>query len=286
MLTIIGSSLVIFCVLGGYAALGGNVAVLWQPLELLIIVGASVGAFIAANPRHVLVQTLKEVGAMMRPPRYSRESYLELLSLLFAVFKTVRTKGWLSLERHIENPETSAVFNQFPSIASNPHAVRFLCDYLRIVSLGSSNPYELDALMDEEIATIHGEKMQIANAVQVMADSMPALGIVAAVLGVIKTMQAITEPADVLGRSIGGALVGTFMGVWLSYGFIGPMASAMRARVDAEVKYYLCIKAGLLAYLQGSAPQIAVEFARKVLLEEVRPTFIEVEDVTASVQAI
>ena len=205
---------------------------------------------------------------------------------MFAVFKTVRTKGWLALEKHIEYPHESEVFSQFPSFISNPHAVGFLCDYLRIISLGSSNPHELDALMDEEIATIHAERMQLANAMQVMADSMPALGIVAAVLGVIKTMQAITEPADVLGRSIGGALVGTFMGVWLSYGFVGPMASAMRARIDAEIKYYLCIKAGLLAYLQGSAPTIAVEFARKVLMEEVRPTFLEVEDVTATVQAI
>jgi chemotaxis protein MotA len=286
VLTIIGSSLVIICVLGGYAALGGNIDVLWQPLEILIIVGASAGAYIAANPRHVVSGTLKGIGALIRRPRYDRDSYLELLSLMFAVFKTVRTKGWLALEQHIENPHESAVFSQFPSFVSNPHAVGFLCDYLRIISLGSSNPHELDALMDEEIGTIHAERMQLANAMQVMADSMPALGIVAAVLGVIKTMQAITAPPDELGRSIGGALVGTFMGVWLSYGFVGPMASAMRARIDAEIKYYLCIKAGLLAYLQGSAPTIAVEFARKVLMEEVRPTFLEVEDVTATVQAI
>lgn len=286
MLTIIGSLLVIVCVLGGFAELGGNIAVLWQPAEVAIIVGASIGAFIVANPRYVLQGTIASVFSLTKRQRYDRKSYLELLSLLFTVFRTVRTKGWLALERHIEYPEDSVVFQQFPSVASNQHAVAFLCDYLRIISLGSSNPHELDALMDEEIATIHGERMQVANAMQVMADGMPALGIVAAVLGVIKTMGSITAPPEVLGQSIGGALVGTFMGVWLSYGFVAPMAGAMRARIDAEIKYYLCIKAGLLAYLQGSAPQIAVEFARKVLLEEVRPSFLEVEDVTATVPVI
>lgn len=234
----------------------------------------------------MLQETATSIFSLIKPQRYDRTSYLELLSLLFAVFRTVRIKGWLSLERHIEYPSESLVIQQFPTVASNRHAVGFLCDYLQIISLGSSNPHELDALMDEEIATIHAERMQVANAMQVVADGMPALGIVAAVLGVIKTMGAISAPPEVLGQSIGGALVGTFMGVWLSYGFVSPMAGAMRARIDAEIKYYLCIKAGLLAYLQGSAPQIAVEFARKVLLEEVRPSFLEVEDVTATVPLI
>lgn len=286
MLTIVGSLLVIVCVLGGFAELGGNIAVLWQPAEISIIVGASIGAYVVANPRHVLHDTAASVFSLVKPQRYDRKAYLELLSLLFAVFRTVRTKGWLALERHIEYPDDSEVFRQFGSFVSNRHAVGFLCDYLRIVSLGSSNPHELDALMDEEIATIHAERMQVANAMQVMADGMPALGIVAAVLGVIKTMGAITAAPEILGQSIGGALVGTFMGVFLSYGFVAPMAGALRARIDAEIKYYLCIKAGLLAYLQGSAPQIAIEFARKVLLEEVRPTFLEVEDVTAAVPLI
>jgi len=286
VLTIIGSLLVVVCVLGGFAELGGNIAVLWQPAEISIIAGASIGAYIVANPRHVLHDTTHSVLSLVKPERYDRNAYLELLSLLFAVFRTVRTKGWLALERHIEYPEESEVLHQFPSFSSNRHAVGFLCDYLRIISLGSSNPHELDQLMDEEIATIHAERMQVANALQVMADSMPALGIVAAVLGVIKTMGAMNSAPEVLGQSIGGALVGTFMGVWLSYGFVGPAAGALRSRVDAEIKYYLCMKAALLAYLQGSAPQIAVEFARKVLLEEVRPTFLEVEDVTATVPLI
>ena len=286
MLTIIGSLIVLVCVLGGFAELGGNMAVLWQPAEVSIIVGASIGAYVIGNPREVIKDTLNGIVALTKPERYDRKSYLELLSVMFAVFRTVRTKGWLSLERHIEHPDDSTVFQQFPTFMSNRHAVGFICDYLRIISLGSSNPHELDALMDEEIATIHAERMQVANALQTMADSMPALGIVAAVLGVIKTMSAINAPPEILGQSIGGALVGTFLGVFLSYGFVGPMAGAMRARIDAEIKYYLCIKAGLLAYLQGSAPQIAVEFARKVLLEEVRPSFLEVEDVTATVPVI
>ena len=215
--------------------------------------------------------TWQAVASLVRRPRYDRTAYVELLSLLFSIFRTVRNKGWLAIEPHIEYPDQSEVFAKYPSFISNRHAVAFLCDYLRIISLGSSNPHELDALMDEEIATIHGERSQVANALQTMADCMPALGIVAAVLGVIKTMAAITEAPELLGQSIGGALVGTFMGVWLSYGFVGPAAGALHSRVDAEIKYYLCIKAGMLAYLQGSAPQIAVEFARKVLLEQVRP---------------
>ncbi|MDB5365201.1 MAG: Flagellar motor protein MotA [Rhodospirillales bacterium] len=286
MLTIVGSLIVIVCVLGGYAALGGNIFVLWQPFEVVIIVGAAVGAYMIANPKHVLKDTIGGVKSLLGRSKYDRDAYLELLSLLFAVFKAVRTKGWLALEQHIEHPEDSELFRQFPTFISNPHAMQFLCDYLRIISLGSSNPHELDALMDEEIETIHAERLHVATAMQTAADGMPALGIVAAVLGVIKTMGAITEPPEVLGHSIGGALVGTFMGVWLSYGFVGPMAAALKTRIDDEIKYYLCMKTGLLAYLQGSAPQIAIEFARKILLNEVRPTFNEVEDATSAVPTI
>ena len=161
----------------------------------------------------------------------------------------------------------------------------FLCDYLRMISLGTENPHEIETLMDEEIETHHHELHQVASAVQVMADGLPALGIVAAVLGIIKTMGSITEPPEVLGAMIGGALVGTFLGVFVAYGFVGPIANAMTAAADSETKYYYCIKAGLLAYLAGHAPAIAIEFARKALLSEVRPTFYELEDAVSDLPA-
>ncbi len=286
MLPFFGSALVIISVLGSYAAMGGNIATLWQPFEMTIVVGAGVGAYLVANPEHVLRATWPGLQSLSRPPRYNRASYIELLSMLFIVFRTARLRGWKALERHIEQPESSEIFRQFPSFYQNPHAVVFFCDYLRIVSLGSGNPYEISTLMDEEIETIHSERVQLSDALQVMADATPALGIVAAVLGVIRAMAAISQPPAVLGHLIGGALVGTFTGVWLSYGFLGPMAGALRTRIDAEMKYYLCMKVGILAYLQGSAPQIAIEFARKVLLSEDRPSFLEVEDATLAVPAL
>ena len=283
MLPILGSIIVLASVLSGYAGMGGNVLALWQPFEIIIIVGASIGAYILSNPGNVLHDTAGAIRDMMRKRNHGRDSYLELLSLLFVVFRNARTKGWMSLERHIERPRKSDLFRQFPHFYLNASAVTFLTDYLRIISLGSSNPYELNALMDEEIETIHSERLRVSYALQTMGDSLPALGIIGAVLGVIRAMGSISEPPAVLGHLIAGALVGTFTGIWLSYGFIQPIAAAMRARVDSEMKYYLCMKAGLLAYLQGAAPQIAIEFARKVLLTEDRPTFIEVEDATLAI---
>jgi chemotaxis protein MotA len=285
MFLIIGCVVVIVCVLGGYVAMGGHLDVLMQPFELVIIGGAAVGAFIISNPKSVISKVGKAIGAAMKGPRYKKEDYIELLSVLFAVFKLAKSKGMLSLETHIENPHDSDLFNQFPGFAGNEHALIFLCDYLRLVSLGTENPHELESLMDEEIETHHKEHHGIASAIQTMADGMPALGIVAAVLGVIKTMGAITEPPEVLGKLIGGALVGTFLGVFLAYGFVGPIASQLNATYDADTKYFQCIKAGLLAYLQGYAPAICVEFARKALLSDVRPTFYEVEEAVSQLPA-
>jgi chemotaxis protein MotA len=285
MLALFGSLLVIISVLGSYWGMGGYIGTLWQPFEMTIVIGAALGAYIVANPHQVLRQTVSVLGSLARPPKFNRESYLELLSMLFVVFRMARVKGWKQLERHIEEPESSTMFRRFPEFYQTPHAVIFFCDYIRIVSLGSSNPYEFSALMDEEIETIHAERLQVVDALQTMADSMPALGIVAAVLGMIRAMASISQPPAVLGHLVGGALVGTFMGIWLSYGFVGPMASALRARIDAEMKYYLCMRAGILAFLQGSAPQVAIEFARKVLLAEDRPTFLEVEDATLAIPA-
>jgi chemotaxis protein MotA len=285
MLVIVGAIIVLVSVLGGYVAMGGKLMVLMQPFELVIIGGSAFGAFIISNPKEVIVKSLKATGQAIKGPRYNKQSYLELLSLLYALFKLGRSKGPLALETHLENPDESDLFQAFPKIAKDHHAVTFLTDYLRLLTLGTDNAHELEALIDEEIETHHSEQGMVVGAIQTVADALPALGIVAAVLGVIKTMGSITEPPEVLGKLIGGALVGTFLGVMLAYGFVGPLASGLKAVYDGETKYYQCMKAGLIAYVQGYAPAVCVEFARKALLSSVRPTFYEVEEATQNAPA-
>ncbi|PCI00864.1 MAG: flagellar motor stator protein MotA [Alphaproteobacteria bacterium] len=254
-----------------------------MPGETVIIMGCAIFAFIIANSGPAIKHTLKYCKLMMNPAAHSKEEYIELLSFLFVIFKMAKTKGWLALEQHIENPHDSDIFKAFPSIIENHHTEVFLCDYFRIISLGNDNPHEIEALMDEEIETIQHHEEHPSHAIQGMADGIPALGIVAAVLGVIKTMASISEPPEVLGKLIGGALVGTFLGVWFAYGFFGPMALAMGARAASEIKYYKVMKVCIMAFLQGCAPQVSVEFGRKILDHDVQPTFLEVEEATNNV---
>jgi chemotaxis protein MotA len=285
MLFIVGSVVVLACVMGGYILNGGHLEVLFQPFEVLIIAGAALGAFITSNRKPVLSGTLTAVKGLLAAERYDKDAYLELLSLLYSIFKLAKTKGALALEQHVENPNESSLFQRFPKFAADHHAVVFLCDYLRLLTLGTDNHHEMETLMDEEIETHHAEHNAVVTAVQTMADGLPALGIVAAVLGVIHTMGSITEPPAVLGHLIGGALVGTFMGVLLSYGFVGPIGAAIKNRGEAEQRYFLCIKSAILAYMQGYAPSVAVEFARKSLNSDVRPTFYEVEEAVEALPA-
>ncbi len=284
---IIGILVVVACTIGGYMLEGGHLEVLLEaaPLEILIMGGTAAGGFVIGNPGIVIRRTGKALGLLLKKPKYTKQSYIELLCMMYQVFKLAKTKGLLALEQHIENPEQSSLFTQFPGFLHNHHAVSFLCDYLRLVTLGSDKPYELEALMDEELEVHHMEDAGIVGAIQNIADSMPAIGIVAAVLGVIHTMGSISEPPEVLGRLIGGALVGTFMGVWTAYGAIGPMATSIKAILEAEAKYIQCVKIGLLAHLQGFAPSVSTEYARKALLSETRPTFAEVEEATGALPA-
>jgi chemotaxis protein MotA len=286
MFFIIGSVVVLGCVFGGYVANGGHLGVLWQPFELLIILGAAIGAFIIGNRKPVLTGTAKAVIGLLKGEKFDKTAYLELLSLLYTVFKLAKTKGALALEQHIERPEESSLFAAFPKFSSDHHAVVFLCDYLRLITLGTDNHHEMETLMDEELETHHHEQAAISGAIQNVADGTPALGIVAAVLGVIHTMGSITEPPAVLGHLIGGALVGTFLGVLLAYGFFAPISNAIKARDEAEARYFACMKAGILAYMQGYAPSVAVEFARKALASDVRPTFYEVEEAVDSMAPV
>ena len=280
MRLVIGAILVFACVFGGYAAMGGKILVLWQPFEFVIILGSAIGAFVIGNTAPVLKAVPSMFGTLIRGPKYNQAAHVELLALQFSMYRMIQQSGVLAIEQHIEDPDNSTLFSAFPTFASNHHAVEFVCDYMRMIAMGADNVFEMEKLMDEELATHHEEQERIVSAMQSIADATPALGIVAAVLGVIKTMGAISEPPEVLGHLIGGALVGTFFGVFVAYGFFGPMAQSLRITFQAESKYFLSLKAGLLAHIGGQPPVMAVEFARKALMSEVRPTFNEVEAAT------
>lgn len=281
MFLIIGAITVVVCTLGGYAAMGGKLPVLWQPFEVVIICGAALGAFIIANPKDLIVKVVAAIGDVFKERSYTKDKYLELLVLLFATFKMARSKGVLALEGHVEDPHNSEFFKKFPHFHKNHHAVTFFCDYLRLITMGTNSPHQLEDLMDYELETHHEECHQISGAVLTVGDGMPALGIVAAVLGVIKTMGSINEPPEVLGKLIGGALVGTFLGVWLSYTFVSPMGHSLNNTYEHDTRYMRTIKAGLLAFMHGHAPQVAVEFARKGIFEDMRPDFYELEQAIA-----
>ena len=285
MFLIIGSLVVLGCVAGSFAAQGGHLSVLWQPFEFIIIGGSGIGAYIIANPKSVLGKTLAALGSVFKGAKYKKPDYIELLSLLYLIFRLAKTKGMLALESHVENPHESDLFAKFPSFLANHHAQEFLCDYLRLMTMGTDNPHELEALMDQELDTHHQENHRVSHALTQLAEAFPGLGIVAAVLGVIHTMGSITEPPAVLGHLIGAALVGTFLGILLCYGFVGPMATALKGNQDEEHVYFVCIKAGLIAHLQGYAPAVSVEFARKILQSHTRPSFQELEEATANATA-
>ena len=275
---IIGLLVVFSCVLGGYAAMGGHLAVLWQPFEFVIIFGAAIGAYIIGNPKHVLSHTGGALGLVFKGSIFSKQDYLELLTMLYQIFKLAKSKGMLALESHVEKPEESEIFTKYPSFLKHHEAQTFFCDYMRMMTMGTENPHQMEDLMNEELEIHKHERHQMSSAIQTVADGTPALGIVAAVLGVIKTMGAINSPPEILGHYIGGALVGTFIGVLAAYGFMGPMATSLGAIYDSEMKYFECIKSSLLAYMNGYAPAIVVEFARKSIEPPFRPTFYELEE--------
>lgn len=286
MLIIVGAVVVLVCVFGAYAVHGGHLGVLWQPSEFVIILGAAAGAFLIGNTKTNIKQTLKGLKRALKGPTYKKADYVELLSVLYQIFKLAKTKGMLALEQHVEKPDESTLFAQFPKFQKDHHAVEFLCDYLRMLTLGTEDPNEVETVIDAELETHHAELHGASHAVQAMADGTPALGIVAAVLGVIHTMGSITEPPEVLGHLIGAALVGTFFGVLMAYGFFAPLASAIQAVDSADAKYYQCMKAGLLAHMQGYPPSVSVEFARKVLVSTERPNFYEIEQAVSALPPV
>jgi len=286
MLFIIGFIVVVASVIGGYAGAGGHLEVLWQPLEFLIIFGAGIGAFVISNPMKVVKGTGKSMSLLIKGEKYKKDHYVELLTLLYSVFKLAKSKGDLALEQHVENPKESTLFANFPKFQSDHHAVEFMCDYLRMLTLGTSNAFEVEALMDAELDIHHAEDAAISGAMATLGDSLPALGIVAAVLGIIHTMGSITEPPEILGHLIGAALVGTFSGILFSYGFVSPMAQSLEKTFESDSRYFACMRAGILAHMQGYAPQVSIEFSRKVLGSDMRPSFAELEEAVNEIGSV
>lgn len=278
----IGLLIVTASMVGGYVGFGGHLEVLWQPYEIAIIVGAAVGVFIISNPMHVIMDTGRALIRAVTGHSIKHADYLELLSLLFTLFREGKAKGVVSFENDIEHPNESPLFQAYPRALADQRSIAFICDYFRLISLGSENSHELEILMDQEIETIHKEMSRPVKALNVIGEALPAFGIIAAVLGIIKAMGYVNQSTEILGGMIGGALVGTFMGVMLSYALVMPVATLVAGRRDETINYFHCIKAGLLAFLNGYPPQIAIEYSRKVLFAENQPSFDAVEQATAS----
>jgi chemotaxis protein MotA len=277
MLFHVGMLIVLLSIIGGYIAEGGNLFVLFQPFAALIIMGSALGIFIISNPQSLLRSIWKNLPKIFRSSPYSRWDYIELLVFMFSIFRFARSNSILALEEHIENPYKSSLFKQYPKILAHREAVVFFCDYMRMLVLGYDNTYELENMMQEQINARKEYSLEISNALYRIADTLPALGILAAVLGVINAMGSIDAPADVLGHKIGAALIGTFFGVAISYCVFSPIASNLQKYGADEAKFLECIKAGFIAHSRGNPPSISVEFARQVIAVNLKPSFNEVE---------
>ncbi len=278
MKLLIGFGLVFASIIIGYLASHGNLMAIMQPFELLIIGGSAAGAFVVANPGVVIKQTLAGLPKLLKGPKYDKSAYMDLLALMYDLFAKARKEGIMALEKDIDDVMQSTVFQAYPKLLNDHHVTDFIVDYLRLMVSGSMNPIELEALMDVELETHHQEGERVASALTTMSDGLPGFGIVAAVLGVVITMSSLGGPVTEIGGHVASALVGTFLGILLAYGFVGPMGTSYKHMVDEEAKFFQCIKVCFLATLNGYSPQIAVEFGRKVLFSGERPGFIELED--------
>jgi len=272
-------------VFGGYILAGGKMSIIMHslPFEMMMIGGAATGAFLLGNNGNIVKGALKGMGKAFKGPKWKAQDYKDLLLLMFGMLKLVRTKGMIVLEQHIENPEASSIFQQYPKILHDHFAVEFICDTLRMMTMNFDDPHQVEDVMEKQLEKHHHELHGNAHAVQSMADAMPALGIVAAVLGVIKTMASINKPVEILGGMIGGALTGTFLGVFFAYGFIGPIAGKMGQCYDQEHKFYEIIRSVLISHLHGNAPQISCEIGRTQVPTIFQPTFKEMEELQANI---
>ena len=279
MFVIIGYLVVLAAVFGGYALAGGKFAVIAKaaPVEMFIIGGAALGAFLVGNSGKVIKATFASIPTLFKGSKYTKARYMELMALLYDILQKARKEGLMAIEQDVEDPHSSALFKKYPAVGSDHHVVEFITDYLRMMVSGNLNAHEIESLMDSEIETHHHEEHAAVMAINRLAGGLPAFGIVAAVLGVVNTMGSVGQPPAVLGGMIASALVGTFLGILLAYGFVEPLGGLLEQKVDDGSKELQCIKTTLLASMQGYAPQVAVEFGRKVLYSTDRPTFIELE---------
>jgi len=277
---LIGLVVTFGCVLGGFMAMGGHIEVLLQPWEFVIILGAAVGVFLIANPMKTVKDTGMAIMEAFKNAVPQEQDYLQTLGVLHSLMRELKTKSRSEVEGHIDNPDESAVFQAYPIVLKNKELTNFICDYCRLIIIGNARSFEIEALMDEEIQTIRHDKLKPYQALTAVGDALPAIGIVAAVLGVIKAMGALNESPEVLGGLIGAALVGTFVGIFASYGMVGPVATKVKIVREKKNRLFVIVKQTLLAYMNGALPQVALEFGRKTISAHDRPSIDAVEQQT------
>jgi chemotaxis protein MotA len=277
---VVGIIVVLICVFGGFLGAGGHIHVIFQPFEVIIIGGAALGGFIIANPMSTIKMVVSKVIHALLGGGPSKTDYVELLQLLFQLFQVFRKDGPQAVEKHIEEPDSSEIFKAYPNFLKNHHAVDFLCDTMKITLSADLSQYDVDDLLDQDIKVAHEEEHAAQHALQTVADALPGLGIVAAVLGIVHTMDYLTAGVETIGHLVAAALVGTFLGVLMCYGFIGPIATKMGADINAEGRYLSVIKAALVALQRGAPPLVCVEFARRSIYPNDRPSFEEMDTAT------
>lgn len=275
---ILGVCIVIGCLTGGYLWAGGHLLALFQPAELLIIAGAGTGAFLMSNPGRMLRECLHSLPLLFKGSHYTRDYHLEGLSLMYGLLAKVRKDGLMSIETDVEDPDNSAVFKRYPRVASHKRTRDFICDYFRIIVSGNMNSYEIENLMDIDLDAASHSARKPGEALTHLAESLPAFGIIAAVMGVVVTMSFIGGAPEELGHKIGAALVGTFLGILMAYGFIGPAAKLLQNLAEEEEQFFICLKTCIVAYLNGYPPKTVIEFGRMTIAPDIRPSFYEVEE--------
>ncbi len=284
---IVGIIIVLISVFGVYAAIGGNMEIIIHaaPHEMATILGAAIGALIVANKGSVLKKVPKALMKAVKGPRFKKANFQELLLCLFLLCKLMKAKGMIAVEQHVEKPEESSIFKQFPAVLHDHFAIDLICDSLRTMTMGMDNPYAIEDMIEKKLEKHHHEDHAPAHALQQMSEGLPAIGIVAAVLGVIKTMASINEPPAILGGMIGGALVGTFLGVFLSYCLVGPLAGKAAQSMDQDQQFYFIIRDVIVAHLKGLAPQLSMEIGRGNVPTVYQPSFAELEQASSEVKA-
>lgn len=280
MTILIGLVFTLVCIMGSFYLMGGHLLVLMQPFEYVIILGSGIGAFIVANPMKVIKDTGKAVMEALKNAVPKNRDYIEVLGLLYSILREMKGKSRSEVEEHIDKPNDSPIFQKYPTVVYNKELTIFICDYCRLIIMGNARTHEIESLMDEEIETLRADKLKAYHAMTGLSDGLPALGICAAVLGVIKAMAALNEAPEVLGHLIGAALVGTFAGVFFSYGIFTPLATKIKITREKKMRVYIMTKQTLLAFMNGAMPQVALEYGRKTISAYERPTIDQVEEET------